>query len=319
MKLRALLAITVFAAALPALAAPTCPAPYFVSGNNCAFATNFAWAAAGLGADSIVTFYVPPSASGPVTFQVTAFNSSLGSAYTGYLGIKVGAPGQPGSTVVTLSNANPTTVNPGQAVQFLITQVCFDPTCTAVAPAGAVGNMFSAQLVMLSPNSSDLDVTPNPQLTIQFLNGSQVTFEETSNARPGGPPVSYLPGINLGATPAGRYVYTGTAVNLPFDEFSVTNLGNAGPITGSVTIQDNNGNTIATAPIPAIPVGGAAGFLVIGRTPGDSLGLFPSSTVLPAGPDGIFHGILVVTMSGPNVVTAQELYGNAMLNLLVFH
>jgi hypothetical protein len=320
MKLRALLAITVFAAALPALAAPTCPAPYFVSGNNCAFATNFAWAAAGLGADSIVTFYVPPSASGPVTFQLTALNSSLGSAYTGYLGILTGVPGQPGKFgVVTLSSANPTVVNPGQAWQFLITQVCFDPTCTAGAPAGAVGNMFSAQLVMLSPNSSDLDVTPNPQLTIQFLNGSQVTFEETSNARPGGPPVSYLPGINLGATPAGRYVYTGTAVNLPFDEFSVTNIGNNGPITGSVTIQDNNGNTVATAQIPAIPIAGAAGFLVIGRTAGDPLGLFPSSTVLPAGADGIFHGILIVTMSGRNVVTAQELYGNAMLNLLIFH
>jgi hypothetical protein len=156
-------------------------------------------------------------------------------------------------------------------------------------------------------------------LTIQFLNGSQVTFEETSNAKPSGPPVSYLPGINLGATPAGRYVYTGAAVNLPFDEFSVTNIGNTGPITGSVMIQDIDGNPIATAPIPAIPVGGAAGFLVIGRTPGDSLGLFPSSTVLPAGPDGIFHGTLVVTMTGRNVVTAQELYGNAMLNLLVFH
>jgi len=181
MKLRALLAISVFAAALPALAAPSCPAPYFVSGNNCAFVTNFAWAAAGLGAASIVTLYVPPRASGPVTFQTMAFNSSLGSAYTGYLGIKVGAPGQPGSTVVTLSNANPTTVNPGQAVQFLITQVCFDPTCTAPAPAGLVGNMFSLGMNMLSPNPSDLDVTPNPQLTIQFLNGNQVTFEETAN------------------------------------------------------------------------------------------------------------------------------------------
>ena len=63
----------------------------------------------------------------------------------------------------------------------------------------------------------------------------------------------------------------------------------------------------------------AAGFLVIGRTPDDSLGLFPSSTVLPAGSDGIFHGILVVNMNGPNIVTAQELYGNAFLNLLVFH
>jgi hypothetical protein len=320
MKLRALLAISVFAAALPALAAPNCPAPYFVSGNNCAFATNAAWGAAGLGADSIVTFYVPPSASGPVTFQVTAFNSSLGNNYTGYFGIMVGVPGQPGSTIVTVANAQPTVVSPGQAMQFLIAKVCFDPTCTAAAPAGAVANMFSVQLVMLSPISTDLDVTPNPQLTIQFLNGSQVTLEETANARPSGPPVSYLPGINLGATPAGRYVPNGTGgYTQPVDEFSVTNIGNNGPITGSVTIQDNNGTTIATAQIPAIPPNGAAGYLVIGRTPGDPLGLFPSSTVLPAGSDGIFHGILVVNMSGRNVVTAQEFNGNAMLNLLIFH
>jgi hypothetical protein len=319
MKLRALLAIAVFAAALPALGAPNCGPNYVVVGTNCGFATNVAWAAAGLGSDSILTYYVPPGASGPVTFQVTALNSSLGSAYTGYFGIVVSPLGQPDKfDVLTLSDAVGVTVNPGQTFQVSITQVCFDLTCATAAPAGAVANMFSAQLSMLSPNSSDLDVTPNPQLTIQFLHGSQVSVEETSNARPTpGSPVSYVPGINLGATPAGRYVYTGSAVNLPFDEFSVTNESTTGPITGSVTIQDNNGTSVVTAPIPAIPMGGAAGFLVIGRTPGDSLGLFPSTTVLPAGSDGIFHGILVVNMSGPNIVTAQELYGNAFLNLMV--
>ena len=322
MKLRALLAISVLTAALPALAAPTCPAPYFVSGNNCAFATNFAWAAAGLGADSIITFYVPPEASGPVTFHPTAFNSSLGSAYTGYFGLLAGPPGQPGAFgVVTLSNAGDQTVPPGQAFQVSFTQVCWDPTCTTPAPAGAVGNMFSLQLTILSPSVPDLNVTPNPLLTIQFLNGTQVTVEETSNARPTpGRNVSYIPGISLGATPAGRYVPNGTGgYTQPFDEFSVTNESATGPITGSVTIQDINGTPIVTAPIQPIPGGGAAGFLVIGRTPGDPLGLFPSTTVLPAGPDGLFHGILVVNMSGPNIVTAQELYGNAFLNLLVFH
>ena len=74
-------------------------------------------------------------------------------------------------------------VNPGQALQFLVTQVCWDPTCTAAAPGGAVPNMFSMQLLLLSPSVPDLNITPNPQLTIQFLNGTQVTVEETSNAR----------------------------------------------------------------------------------------------------------------------------------------
>ena len=68
-----------------------------------------------------------------------------------------------------------------------------------------------------------------------------------------------------------------------------------------------------------IPVHGAAGYLVIGRTPGDPLGLFASNTLLPAGTDGIFHGTMVVNMSGTNVTLAHEFNGNSMLNLLVFH
>jgi hypothetical protein len=323
MKLRALLAISVFAAALPALAAPDClGSGYLTVGPNCAFATNLAWAAAGLGSDSILTLYVPPRASGPVSFQFTALNSSLGSAYTGYLGILVGTPGQPGSFgVLTLSNLTTTVVIPGQVIQFLVTKVCFDSLCTAAPPAGAVPNMFSMQLLVLSPNPSDLDITPNPQLTIQFLNGNQVTVEEVGNARPTpGQNSSYIPGISLGATPEGRYIPNGTGgFTQPFDEFSVTNESTTGPITGSVTIQDVNAKPIVTVPIPAIPVGGAAGYLLIGRTPGDPLGLVSSDTALPVGPDGLFHGILVVTMTGPNVVTAQELYGNAFLNLQVFH
>ena len=102
------------------------------------------------------------------------------------------------------------------------------------------------------------------------------------------------------------------------DVLSVINAS-SGPITGTVTIVNANGNTVGTAQIPAIPANGAAGYLVIGRTPGDPLGLFPSSTVLPAGTDNIFHGTLVVNMSGPNVTLAQECNGNSMLNLLVLH
>jgi hypothetical protein len=107
-------------------------------------------------------------------------------------------------------------------------------------------------------------------------------------------------------------------VNQPFDELSVTNQSN-GPITGTVTLVAVGGDTVGPVQIPAIPAGGAAGFLVIGRTPEDSLGLFPSSTVLPSGGDGNFHGAIVVNMSGPNIVLAQEFNGNAMLNLLVVH
>ncbi len=179
--------------------------------------------------------------------------------------------------------------------------------------------MFSMQFIELSPNPADLMLTPPPQMTVQFLNGNQVTFEETETAQVTGTKNSYIPGINIGATPAGRYVLSGTAYTQPFDAISVTNQSTTGPISGTVTLQDGNGNSVATATIPEIPVGGAAGYLVIGRTPGDSLGLLPSSTVLPAGSDGIFHGTLVVNMNGPNIVLAQEYNGNAMLNLLVLH
>src|SRR5439155_17103212 len=111
-------------------------------------------------------------------------------------------------------------------------------------------------------------------------------------------PYSIIPGVNLGADPAARYVTTGTAVNLPFDVVSISNLNNPNSISGTATIKDERGNIIATAQIAAIPPGGAAGYLVIGRNPGDPLGLFPSSLVLPAGLDGVFHGILEIGMTG---------------------
>jgi hypothetical protein len=125
-----------------------------------------------------LTIYVPPNASGPIDFEVTALISSLGSAYTGYFGFKGNQPGNPGSAILTLADivaGGPNSiglVDPGQETQFLITQVCWDPTCTSAAPAGAVPNMFSVQFSASSPISSDISLTPNPMLTVQFLNGS---------------------------------------------------------------------------------------------------------------------------------------------------
>jgi len=302
---------------------PQCTPPYFVQGNSCAVNLTLGWNTAGQGTQSVLTIYVPPSASGPVIFHITALTSSLGTAYTGYLGVKVNSPGKP-PQIVTLNDIKEgapgdiNAVSPGQGFQSVISEVCWDPTCTSAAPNGANPTMFSMEFIIESPNSSDLDRTPSPQMTIQFLNGRQVTFEETESAKIGGAFNSYIPGINIGATPAGRYVLAGAAYTQPFDAISVTNPSHAA-ISGTVTIQDFNGNNIATAKIPEIPAGGAAGYLVIGTAPGDALGLFPSSTVLPAGSDGIFHGTLVVNMNGRNIVLAQEYNGNAMLNLLVLH
>jgi hypothetical protein len=113
-------------------------------------------------------------------------------------------------------------------------------------------------------------------------------------------------------------------VNLPYDVLSITNLNNPNAVTGTATLKNNDGSPVAMASLPSIPPGGAAGFLVIGRNPGDPLGLFPSSLVLPAGADGVFHGILEIatsgqTASGQLIVLGQEFNGNSMLNLFVFH
>lgn len=317
---------TILAAALPALAAPTCNAGQVVEGNNCTLTGSLGWAIAGLGTDSVYMEYVPPSATGPVSIYVTGLTSSLGSAYTGYLGLKISD--LDGTNVVgpfTLADiiaAGPDVLDPGSIETILVTQVCWDPTCTSAPPAGAIPNMFSLQVKVSSPNTADVNL--NFVIgTVRFLSNGRVTFEIPEAPLRANAPYSIIPGINLGARPEGRYTMTGTAVNLPYDVVSISNLNNPNSITGTATIKDLHGATIATAPIAAIPPGGATGYLVIGRTPGDTLGLFPSSLVLPAGSDGVFHGILEIGMNGltPNgqcIVLAQEFNGNAMLNQVVF-
>jgi hypothetical protein len=236
--------------------------------------------------------------------------------------------GQPGGGVLTLTDivaGAPEAIGqvpPGALIQFQITKVCWDPTCTAPAPAGAVPNMFGLQSIMSSPNNTDIGITPSPQGTIQFLNGNQITFEtQVSAARMNAPNV-IIPGISIGATPASRYVLNGTAYTFPFDAVSISNLNNPGAISGTAILQDLNGNNVAMGTIPAVPSGGSAGYLVV-AAPGGTQGLFAANTTLPATPDGIFHGTLILSFTGQTaagftLVAAQEFAGNAMLNLRVF-
>ena len=218
----------------------------------------------------------------------------------------------------------PDILSPGEINQTLITQVCWDPTCTSAAPAGAMPNMLSLQLLISTPITTDINLN-DVQLTVRFLTADgRVNLQTQETALRTNSAYSIIPGINLGATPEGRYVFTGSAVNLPYDGISISNLNNPNPVTGIATLKDSGGASVATTPIPAIPPGGAAGYLVMGRTPGDPLGLFPSSTVLPAGPDGVFHGTLEIatfgqTANGQLIVLLQEYNGNAMLNAFVFH
>jgi len=329
MNLRSLFTLTIFAAALPALAV-TCNNGQVAVGNNCVFTVALGWGIAGLGTDSIVTIYVPPTASGPVDVEVTGLYSSLGSAYTGYFGFKGNEVGQSESGVVTLSNIiaggsdSIGLVAPRQLVQFQITQVCWDPTCTAAAPPGAVPNMFSMTLSLSSPNTADLN-SNDVQLTARFLDANgHVTSQEQEPSLHTNSVVSIVPGISLGATPQTRYVLNGSAYVYPHDVLSISNFGIPTSISGTATLLDTDGHTVATATIPAIPANGAAGFLVAGRFAGDTLGLFPSTSVLPAGSDGLFHGNLVISMTGlnaagMNIILSQEFNGNSLLNLFVFH
>jgi hypothetical protein len=326
--MKGILVITALAAGLPALAVPNCNAPQVVQGNNCTLTASLGWVIAGLGTNSVFTEYVPPNATGPVSFQITALNSSLGSSYNGYFGIKASSLDGTGTAgPFTLSDIiafGPDIVSPGETSANLITQVCWDPTCTSAAPAGAMPNMLSAQVLISAPNTTDIN-TNDLQLTVRFLTADgRVNLETQETALRTNSQYSIIPGINLGATPAGRYVFTGPAVNLPYAGISISNLNNPNPVTGTATLKSSGGNVVATAPIPAIPPGGAAGYLVIGRTPGDPLGLFPSSLVLPADSQGVFHGTLEIATSGQTVngqliILLQEYNGNAMLNAFVFH
>jgi hypothetical protein len=233
------------------------------------------------------------------------------------MGIRISTPGQPGVNVVTPETLPATILAPGKTFQMQITQICWDPGCTAPAPLGALGNMVSVQELISSTTPADINLA-SIQLTVQFISGGQVTFQQVESAQLPGPNVSYIPGINIGSTPAGRYIMNGNAVTQPYVGLSVTNASST-PITGTVTLFDRNNAFVTTAAIPTIPVNGAVGYLVVGRSQDDPFALFPYSIVLPGGSDSIFRGTLVVNMTGANITLAQEYNGASMLNLLVLH
>jgi hypothetical protein len=324
-----LFALGVLAAALPAFAAPTCNAGQTVVGNNCVLTVALGWITAGNGTDAILGVYVPPNVTGPIDMEITGLSSSLGDAYKGYFGFIVNTVGLSDTKQVTLNDlvaGAPSSIGSipgGGGFQAQITKICWDPTCTSAAPAGAVPNMLSMQLTMATPVTTDIN-TNDIQLTVRFLSGTQVTFEEQEFGIHSDSLVDIVPGISIGATPASRYVYNNGTLTQPFDVVSVSNLANPNTIGGTVTLKDYDGNIIASTPLPPIGPNAAAGFLVIGESGNGTAALFPSSTILPAGTDGNFHGILEVQTTGQVAtgivaVLAQEFNGNTMLNMPVFH
>ncbi len=317
-----LLSLVLLTASIPACAA-NCGS-YAPVAAGCARTVFLGWGAAGAGAQSVITFLSSPSASAPVTYAFSKLSSSKGTGYTGYFGFNASTNGA--AAAITTAAAFPVIpVPPGAGGQITVLQTCFDATCTVAPPAAFTGpyapNMFSALMTITGTSGSDLDATPLPLLTIQFLgSGGLVTFQEQEQAVDVAA-IQTTSGATLdeGATPAGRYMYTGAAVNLPFTAFSVTNPSTTASVTASIAVSDASGNVIKTVALPSLAPLSAVGFLLIGRTASDASGLLPSNTVLtPAGVDGIFHGTYsVVNSSGPVIFLSQQYYGDSMLNSFI--
>ncbi len=105
----------------------------------------------------------------------------------------------------------------------------------------------------------------------------------------------------------------------PTSAFSVTNPSSTAPLNASIVLYDFAGDLLATVPLPTLAPLAAVGYLLIGRTPGDPIGLIPFETLLPSGTDSIFHGVYGVQADGPVVFLSQEYYGNSMLNAYIVH
>lgn len=320
MKLQALLASSIFAAALPAIAA-NC-APYQSVGTQCARTVYLGWGIAGQGTASVITVYAPPTVSGPITFQMIQLNSSRGTAYTGFFGIMTNINN---TTAVLTTQASPIsfTAQPGQGTFWTVNRTCFNAGCTGAPPAAFVDpflpNMYSMQMQMLAASPADLALLQLPLVTQRFLDGTgQITLVEQETAVENPITTAGINSLNEGGTAAVRYVLNGNDYTLAFVSFSVTNTSATQSLTGTLNILDYNNNIVASASLPAIPPLGAVGYLLIGRGAADTLGFLPSSTVLaPAGPEGAFHGTLRMNFTGPAIFLAQEFIGASMANLVI--
>jgi hypothetical protein len=321
MKSRALVASLLFAAALPAFGAPNC-GTYAVVGSQCARTVYLGWGIAGQSTQSWLNVYAPPSVSAPITFQMTALNSSLGTSYTGFFGVK---SNRQSTTDVLTTAASPIsfTAQPGQGTYWVISNTCFNSACTATPPAAFTGSfstiMFSMQMQILGANATDLALVQLPLLTPKFLDSNgNVTLVEQEVAVEFPVSTAGINSLNEAGTPALRYVLSGASYVDAFLAFSVTNPSATQSLTGTLYLLDFNNNVVASSPIPSIPPLGASGYLLVGRSPGDTLGLFPYSTVLsPTGPEGVFHGTLRVNFSSPAIFLAQEFDGISMLNDII--
>jgi len=182
-------------------------------------------------------------------------------------------------------------------------------------------NMFSMQMTITGASGSDLDLTPLPLLNVQFLNQGQVSFQEQEEALDvTAIPTSARASVNEGAADFGRYYNPGGAgLTEPYTSFSVTNPSATASVSVTVNLYDFSGDVLASIPLPPLPPLSAAGYLLVGQSATDLLGLLPYDTLLPSGADDIFHGVYGVQANGPVIFLSQEFYGTSMLNAFIVH
>jgi len=316
-----LLTVAAFVTVASATASAAACGNYTPVGPLCERTVVLGWGTAGQGTESVIEFISRPQTSGSVTFQFNQLSSSLGSSYGGYFGIVMSVGGTPAATFAN-GQIPSLTLQPGNVTQAVVTETCFNASCNVTPPAGLVSNMFSMQLTILAASGADLDATPLPLLTIQFLNSTgAVSYQEQEQALDiAAIGSSARASVNEGASAQGRYYAPNGAYLQPYTAFSVTNPSSTSTLTASIVLYDFTGFPLATVPLPPIPPLGAVGYLLIGRSPGDPLGVLPFDTLLNSGADGIFHGVYGITQAnGPVVFLSQEYYGNSMLNAYIVH
>lgn len=314
----------------PALAQTTCPAPYLPFGPGCEFNAFYGWRMAGQGGTSRISYRNPENAKDLVNYDVIAAYPTIGKAYSGYYAVKMLETGTnlPSFLVTPTGNQGVSlTLNPGAEANLDVVATCWDPTCTAPAPAGVVPNAGTFWVQVRSETvqfASDLDLQlEQNNLTYQFGSGKCLGWQaQVPLLRQSQMGSEWSAKLDETALPANRYKWvSGTgcvsAVDGVFSALTLFNSSDTQPTQATVTIADDAGIPIVSTATPAIPPRGALGYLLAGRNPGDGLGLFPSSLALPADTDGQFRGNLVVQFTtGSGSIYVQRYEGYSMQNIV---
>jgi len=279
----------------------------------CYFDAYYPWFAAGGGWQSLLSFANPPTTGGLVSYQLMQFNPYNGTA-GGPLWVKASVLGNPPIILQSVS----VTAGAGQGFDVLLLDTCYSVlTCEDDQQVGQPRNPQSGAVSVRVRASSvpALDAQLVGQLTYLYSPAGAVPTWQTSIPLWRDSELSAEWFTTFTASPTQE---TRSAPGAVFNAFAIFNASDQAQ-TISVTISDQSGNQIGTATTPIMPARGTAGFLLIGRVPGDALGLWPATLSLPSNSDGLFHGFLDFKgAAGGNIVAMVNRYiGNSLSNMIV--